>query len=539
MRFYIMIFLAIFLIGCGKQAEPQNTNQVNSAVDKSTNLNDSSSQSNVVATQNVDAFNNKNEKELLSEALTVASSISPDLAIKDRIKLYGKVVQNIEQILDKHSSTDVGLTLKSTNKFGDFDITSLRNTYLNESTNYYEKICDVTPSNICLGFTSLKNGMNLCDTGKDFRTIWKAHKELLNAYSIFKRLPDSGGLPLIAKKRYFACTKSNTEYSVNETTDYFNFELIKVLLNAGEKSSATGLIEQLNGAFYKFYSVIELKKISGDVVDEAYVNRMKQFVNEKISEDGIDRHSAMFVLGNLSLTSPNIRVGFNSLSEFAWDARVYGGKGAQSFKSKCPEFEADALYEEAIKFAFNLYSLPVGGRSELNQKAQENFLTKMSLRDNPLGSCTKLYTIGMYATGRLLAAGQEVEARNLHTKFMSSKISEDELGLVDLFLDYLLTDKTKINFINKAVEGMDGNRLLPIEIKIKGVEKKNSNSIDYAVFKKLVDFDKICDASSILSKKIKGTKYQSEAIKYMSNSPVMAKSKNIKCGDEDLELLLR
>ena len=57
MRFYIMIFVAIFLIGCGKQAEPQNTSQVNSAVDKSTNLNDSSSQSNVVATQNVDAFN--------------------------------------------------------------------------------------------------------------------------------------------------------------------------------------------------------------------------------------------------------------------------------------------------------------------------------------------------------------------------------------------------------------------------------------------------------------------------------------------------
>ncbi len=539
-------------IGCSKQAEPQAVNQVSSdggqgknSVEKPSqasqvssdggqgkNSVENPSQASEAVAKAREVFDKKAEKELLSDALTTASSITPDMAIKDRINLYGKVVQNIEQIFDKYGATDVALTLKSTNKFGDFDVSTIRNTYLTEMSTYYEKICDVTPSNICLGFTSLKNGSNLCETGRDFRTILKAHKELLNAYSIFKNLPDSGGLPLIAKKRYFACPKENPKYSLTDTTDYFNFELIKVLLSVGEKSSAKGLIEQLNGAVYKFYSVIELKILSGETVDDAYVKRIKEFVKEKISQDGIDKQSAMFVLANLSLVSPQVTVYYSELRDMVRQ-RVYGGKGAESFIQNCPEFEAEALYQEVIKVGFNLRDQTVLGRSGLNKKQTEGFLSNITLSDDPLRYCRKLYNIGMLATGRLLAAGLDREAKVFHSKFMTTKVSEDPLELLDLYLDSLLVDKSKIDSIANAVEGMDGNFVRP------GFKKKDVGGVDYAVFKKLVDFEKVCDASRILGKKLKGTGYQTDAVKYMAASPLMAKAKNYKCGDEDLELLLR
>ena len=61
---------------------------------------------------------------------------------------------------------------------------------------------------------------------------------------------------------------------------------------------------------------------------------------------------------------------------------------------------------------------------------------------------------------------------------------------------------------------------------------------NFAIFKKSVDNDLICEASSLLFNELKDSKYIVTARSYLNSKNKLSKKK-VKCGDEDLELLLK
>jgi hypothetical protein len=61
----------------------------------------------------------------------------------------------------------------------------------------------------------------------------------------------------------------------------------------------------------------------------------------------------------------------------------------------------------------------------------------------------------------------------------------------------------------------------------------------YAVFKNRVTNGNVCDAVKILFSLIKGTEFYPHAISYLAQRANLAQKGQDKCGDEDLELMLK
>jgi len=61
----------------------------------------------------------------------------------------------------------------------------------------------------------------------------------------------------------------------------------------------------------------------------------------------------------------------------------------------------------------------------------------------------------------------------------------------------------------------------------------------YLIFKKKVDFGKVCDATTILFKDLSAGPNYEIAVNYMVKSPRINPTAKYSCGDEDLELLLK
>jgi hypothetical protein len=62
---------------------------------------------------------------------------------------------------------------------------------------------------------------------------------------------------------------------------------------------------------------------------------------------------------------------------------------------------------------------------------------------------------------------------------------------------------------------------------------------DYAMYKAFVDTNDTCNASSHLFKRLIDTKYEPEAVSYFISNPAISNNKNYKCGDAELQLLIR
>ena len=85
----------------------------------------------------------------------------------EMIKL-SQVIKKIDEVLENHADTDIGLEMLISDKFGKYSISELRSNYLNDVISYNLKSCGASPSYSCFGFISLTNGRQDCSSGDDF-----------------------------------------------------------------------------------------------------------------------------------------------------------------------------------------------------------------------------------------------------------------------------------------------------------------------------------------------------------------------------------
>jgi hypothetical protein len=442
------------------------------------------------------------EKELLSSAITEAKSITPDLATKDRLNLYESALLKIDTIIQKYGATDIGLALNTSGKYGEFDTNTIRKSYLSELFSYYDKVCETTPSYICLGFVSYKNGTELCQSGKNFNDLVIAHQTLINALVIFKGQDGGAKYASNVISNYRNCKVEAPDYDKDLAHDYFNSQFVGVLLSLGEASRARGLIEQLQNPYYKFNAALQLKRASGEDIDDEYISRLEQYIQEKMMSGGLvsPRQMSLLSLATLAFKSPKVtKVGMASAA--------LNFRNADKFMQDC----SSTMPKEAFNLYVNLmFSVYQKFGKDINQT---NFLF-------PMTQCTPQYAIAVGAINRLLYQGQSEQAKEFYNEFSTSDISTDKLKLIDLFIK--LSNKP----ISTGIE-------LPYPMTVQGSEA------DFAIFKNLVSGEKVCPASKILFTKLKKSSYYVQAINYMTTSPSISPSKKYKCGDEDLELLLK
>jgi hypothetical protein len=501
------------------------------------------------------------EKVLLSEAISILNSLSSDLATKDRIKIYENALIKFDKIIEQYGSTDTGLTLKSTGRFGDFDYKKIQQNYTQELTSYYVKTCEVSPSSICQGFVGLKDGIDGCKSSKTFGDLRNAHLNLINSMIIFGEQEKNVGLYKLTKSNYLQCNKKTVDVNEDIARDYFNFQLIKVLLQMKEDGNARGVIENIKNPYYKFASVIELKKSSNEIIDKPYVARMVKFLDDKFPNEKEKRGGEINYLRTASMLSlSNIAFSNNSKYVYGDDFGQPGslfekliivlaaketasGRDASINSNRCEDpIFAREVFELSNEYLENFYVKSIKGfdstfippqNARLMQQGfvKANMMTSTKLNGDafeiPLfNGCAEKYTIALSAIATLYGENKPKEAQKYYLQFTTGNFATDKLKLIDLFLEY--------NGLNGAYRKTINPSEIPTKIPfiMTGVDG------NFAIFKKSVDNDLICEASSLLFNELKDSKYTVTARSYLNSKNKLSKKK-VKCGDEDLELLLK
>jgi hypothetical protein len=70
-------------------------------------------------------------------------------------------------------------------------------------------------------------------------------------------------------------------------------------------------------------------------------------------------------------------------------------------------------------------------------------------------------------------------------------------------------------------------------------ELMNGIEAQFAIFKKMVELEDICGAAKIQSKDLKSSKFNTLATQIIIKAKSLDKNKKVRCGDEDLEMLLK
>ena len=522
-----------------------------------------------------------NEQDLMASALKLQKTITPDLSTKDKLARYELVISKIDQIIEGYASTEIGLELLATDSIGNLDVTKLRSDYLKELIEYYDTTCKVSPSYACLGFVSLSTANEICEKPSNIDSYVKASENLINAIQIFDGQFDDNKYEDVALSVYRQCVKDTSN---DFTRDYLNSQLIDTLLITGEESKARGVIEQMKTPFFKFNSVIALRKFKDQAFDSAYVERLKKFIGTIDNDDDRWFAATTFAIARLE----GVIEGKNEL--FTIEENSYRIKPLYWHSSytvgECGTFQN--------QYSFDLYVKKIFVRAEqLGSLTSELFVDGNSYTSDQFsGDC-----INQLMILKLMAF--EINTQESKLKELDKKIQEERLKLMgrqDELINIRMTQSSledikrhqqedyeaeaKLRDLQAQKEGLsDESRKIEIAKDVFDFYKSNSSisttqaqlyyldkyvndelSLDfyksqydgwarymsrvkdtdilYQIYKKKVDFGNACDASSILFKELASTKHYEDGINYFISSPSMDPSIKYNCGDEDLELLL-
>ena len=476
----------------------------------------------ILLLQNPSFANNNSspEKTLLSTAIKIYSSISPDDDVKSRISKSALTIKKIDKIIDSYSDTDTGLELLSTGSFGKFNIEKIRKTYLSELIDFNLKTCGSIPSFNCLGYVSLDNGNKLCNNASSFSQYLSASNNFRNAYRIFKSQGDSSNTELVVLSAYRNCANSAKS---TFGKDFINSRLINVMLDSGDESKAIGLTQNMKTPLFKILSAADIR-VHKRKYDYATFNKLVEKSNTLASKS--DRDSALINLAN-KLYSVNLDP-LSNAANFEL-APIIGGI------SSCNEQEK-YVSELAMDFLFNK------ARSKFAKKRSTKYTTISRIKYST-GACDgyNITPIMFFLNEGNIETASNIRDfqsnRGINQNLMASHLV-NTLKTNDVIRYY---NKLNNNFESWKKSNADSygfaNRNLAVDRERK-VYPFGDNFGRNSIFKSMIDGNEVCSASNILFKDLRGTQYEVEAVTYFITSPIISSNTKYECGDADLDLLL-
>lgn len=482
----------------------------------------------------------QDEKKLLSQAIRAVQGISKDTPITKRIELYELALDNYNLILENYSYTDVGLQLESTQKFGDINFIAVKARYITELGDYYKKICEVQPSLVCQGFTSLMAGARVCQPGVTFIELIRGHRNMLLAMQIFKQTEDTARYYRLAKQLYLDCDVAPSDQSAKTAQEYFFYELTKALIDFNEVENATGLIEQISNPFYKLVSIAKLKQHSDEPVTQAFIDRLLTFASEQIaSEKSLLKNIASLNILGLAL-SPNATVQVDPVllektlpknNLYTFQSMTSGSQTRQV----CDPILVDEMFNNYLSVISNFYDVTaplltnptpnkrpasLSSRIALDRMDVDRYFGQLSLSLDSMSwmnACEENKTDVLALTTSLYSLAKPAAATELINKSTTGQLKNNRLVAIDTYLSLA-----------------SNNSVAAIPVQLRGVES------NFAIFKKLLDIGDLCAASKQYYDHVQGTKYKDEALKIMTlRSNLLKNASGTNCGDVKLELLLR
>lgn len=467
---------------------------------------------------------------ILADAIKKRASINVDTPTEARLDLYSAIFKNLDQIIAEYPSSEQAIKLLSNQSIGDFDPQTLRAAYIKELTNYYDTVCEATPSYACLGFVSLSAGQRSCVSAQNASEINAAHRNLSNAAKIFLGQEESSYATL-ALSEYRGCLDRSKFKTTDYVKDLFASDLVELTLLSGKNNIATAIIENIKTPAFKVQGVLALSKAENKPFDDSFNQRLKKYIEEKVEDKNGNRQ-----LAALDLLEDNFKRGQTKISydDVRWGFRT--GRDWGAYQKQCDPFFSADLLNKVFNLQKNIISLEPA-RREYNKGQVPPLMSQVSNQlKTVLNACldrqsdTKEFALSALLHGQIILISQEgaSEFREgvLEKNWTSSEQVEYSVNLLGKHKELF---EAQLGLIKDA----PGNKLVDFK-EILSTEKAN-----YPVFKQLVNYGNVCEASKLLFQKIKGKPEYNEAIAYMIDASNIDISKKHSCGDASLELLLK
>lgn len=485
-------------------------------------------------------------RTLLADILKENNSITEYTPTKDRIRAYKKIFSNLELIISDYPTSDEAITLLSTGTLvqGGFNSEEARSEYIRELTDYYSTVCEVSPSLECIGFVSLNSGASLCPKATTFQDARTAHAHIGNAINVFVAQESDRAFVDLALNTYRACSAQGKVRLNEYQKEGFASELVGIFLKLQKTSAAKATIENMETPYFKFRGVLQLKAASSEQADQTYVDRLKQFLDEKVN--GKDR-----VLGELELL--RFMMDETSLAlpqNITNDIQRSGGQGNgwlypyTNGSDTCqndgyPEVLADTIFD------LNRAAMQHSGTSKNALTAYELGMFSRAYLKPALDACANPLslplTMAMQVT--LLEGPQQGGAFWDRSKALNPSTD-------NLYLDYINTVDPTITEIQATIEACEKQKdgpLASLNLPLCGptagyqtrfVEYIADDPAIFPIFQRVVDAGDVCLATTMLFQRLAKRPQYGEAIAYIINSSAISPDTTHSCGDEELELLL-
>lgn len=464
---------------------------------------------------------------------------------KARLDIFQEILDKVSSIVNEFPASDETRVILSKQSIGNFNPENLKNDYIAELTDYYNNICQVSPSYTCLAYISLNNGNNLCQNAKTFLDIDKAYQQLSNALEVFTSQDSGDGMAKLVVTTARQCIADLDLSDWN--TDYYTSWLVNMLLDVDLDDNAKALIQDMNSPFFKFRGVLSLKVKSGVRADEKYLSRLESFIEDTIGKDIVGNKSPANVpafLATAELTMFAIDHSDMDI-DYGYTYSLFKYKAYSMQDSSCKETYANFVFNLMLDYQIKLVSIPES-RNKISAQQLSILLNETGSRyTNQYSRCKKInekyayYSLALKIHGIILNEIGVSAASEFRTLIRQRELNAEEM-FVELFERTSISEEALIDtyfednkYVSPSISKyLDRNRA--------SLEEKFPipTFAQMPIFKRLVDFGNVCESSLLLFQEIaKGDRFE-EAVKYMLESPSIDGSIKHSCGDEDLELLL-
>lgn len=471
-----------------------------------------------------------NPNELLGDALKDKAAITENTPTERRLKLYSSIFEKLDRIVAQHPGSDQAVKLLSNQKIGDFDPQTLRAEYISELTDYYDTVCESSPSYSCLGFVSLSAGQKACAAANSTPEVVDAHDNLKNAAKVFIGQNEDPAYINLALDEYRGCLDKSKFKATSYAEDLFSADLVDLLLSSEKKSMAQATIERMTTPAFKVKGVLAISEYEDKAFDAAFFNRLKQYIENKVADrEGNQKLAA------LDLIAENFERGSQKISygDVRWGFRTGGEWGR--YATECDSFMTRTVVQEVFELQKNIVGLEEGRRDYYKGQVPALMEQVSEEWEGALNACyesgegTREYALSARLHGQLILLSKK-RAEEFRTGVVDSNWSSSKQ------IEYAVKTLGNYQELFEAQYGLrddaKGNELIKL-----GPFLKSDRAL-LPVFEQLVDYGSVCEASKLLFQEIRGKPEYDDAIDYMIDSDAIDMSTKHSCGDAELELLL-
>lgn len=473
---------------------------------------------------------NNPEKDLIASALKIYKSISNDEDIKTRINKKELVIKKLDEIIDFHGSTDIGLELISTGESKGLNLNNIRTNYLSELLSYSLKTCKSEPNFNCLGFISLENGKKECDNAISSSQYLKATNHFSNAYRIF----NSQGL----KDKYKLAVFSSYKNCTNKVRspfyrDYVNSRIINLLLETGDKAKALGITQNMRTTAFKVLSAAEIRIYENKYDYPTFAQLLKKTTT--LEDYWNQEIVALSLINKFYKTGNDPFDRQKGLGNQKIKQGVLNGWNRVVSKYDCtPKF--DYITELAMDFYF--LENQSGFKRDKFWAKTDGYPILTTIRNRAAG-CPDSPTYNVSSIIRFIK-DNPVAAKKIRN-YQKERGLDDSSASSDFFKSILSTEEILQWYKPRYKYWLEDFEERP------SYAISNMKSVLYPyfgdegnleIFKVLVDGSEICLATGKLFREIRGTKSEDQAVSYIINSTSFTPEKKYVCGDAELDLLI-